>query len=98
MSSLVTSGERSVAGKITRSGLDTRRSRPPASMIVASDGAMAPSSTTRRRPHADWTGSGLQSHRETDDPGQYQGRLARLQAPPLSGASHGTFDGQLSNG
>src|SRR5947207_1207452 len=36
MSSFVISGVRSVAGKITRSALDTRSSRPPASMIVAS--------------------------------------------------------------
>src|SRR5215210_931440 len=45
MSSLVTGPERSVFGKITRSGLDTRRSRPPASMIVASDAGMPWSST-----------------------------------------------------
>ncbi len=37
MSSLVTSAVRSVAGKITRSPLVTRRSRPPASSIVTSD-------------------------------------------------------------
>src|SRR5215207_822831 len=36
MSSLVTACERSVAGKMTRSPLVTRRSRPPASTIVAS--------------------------------------------------------------
>src|SRR4051794_4117797 len=41
MSSLVTSPERSVAGKITRSGLETRNSRPPASTVVASDLAMS---------------------------------------------------------
>ena len=41
MSSLVTAPERSVIGKITRSGLDTRKSRPPASTIVASDVAMS---------------------------------------------------------
>src|SRR4051794_30240500 len=35
MSSLVTSGVRSVAGKMTRSGLDTRTSRPPASTKVS---------------------------------------------------------------
>src|SRR4029453_10525561 len=40
MSSLVTAPERSVVGKITRSGLDTRKSRPPASTITASDAAM----------------------------------------------------------
>ena len=40
MSSLVTAALRSVAGKITRSALDTRRSRPPASTVVASDAAM----------------------------------------------------------
>src|SRR4051812_18922698 len=40
MSSLVTAGVRSVAGKITRSGLVTRRSRPPASTIVASAAGM----------------------------------------------------------
>src|SRR4051812_11056216 len=38
MSSFVTAAERSVAGKITRSPLVTRRSRPPASTMVASDG------------------------------------------------------------
>src|ERR671933_2352365 len=38
MSSFVSAGVRSVAGKITRSGLETRRSRPPASMVVASEG------------------------------------------------------------
>src|ERR1700737_1595594 len=36
----MTARERSVIGKITRSGLDTRKSRPPASTIVASDLAM----------------------------------------------------------
>src|ERR687887_307363 len=41
MSSLVSARDVSVAGKITRSGLETRRSRPPASMIVASEVAMA---------------------------------------------------------
>ena len=40
MSSFVTAGVRSVAGKITRSALDTRSSRPPASTIMASDLAM----------------------------------------------------------
>ena len=38
MSSFVTAAVRSVAGKITRSALVTRRSRPPASTMVASDG------------------------------------------------------------
>src|SRR6185312_7481879 len=37
MSSLVTSPVRSVLGKITRSGLDTRTSRPPASTIFSAD-------------------------------------------------------------
>src|SRR3954466_9241744 len=41
MSSLVCAGVRSVAGKITRSGLDTRTSRPPASMKASSERAMA---------------------------------------------------------
>jgi hypothetical protein len=36
MSSLLIAAERSVGGKITRSGLDTRNSRPPASTMVAS--------------------------------------------------------------
>src|SRR5215207_9434025 len=40
MSSLLTGADRSVAGKITRSGLLTRSSRPPASTIVASDAAI----------------------------------------------------------
>src|SRR5260370_41878657 len=48
MSSLVTAGVRSVSGKIPRSGLDTRRSRPPASTIVSLAGAMPTSSTPRR--------------------------------------------------
>src|SRR4051794_13523984 len=42
MSSLVTGPERSVAGKITRAGLLTRSSRPPASTIVLSDAGMLP--------------------------------------------------------
>src|SRR5436190_8940823 len=37
MSSFVMSGVRSLAGKITRSGLETRTSRPPASTITASE-------------------------------------------------------------
>src|SRR3954465_13382254 len=41
MSSLVTAAVRLVAGKITRSALLTRSSRPPASMVVLSFGAMA---------------------------------------------------------
>src|ERR671919_2116049 len=49
MSSLVTALERSVIGKITRSGLDTRKSRPPASTIIASDAAM-PGVLRQRRP------------------------------------------------
>src|SRR5919204_1498677 len=49
MSSLVTASERSVIGKITRSGLDTRRSRPPASTIVTSGRAM-PGSSMQRSP------------------------------------------------
>src|SRR5947209_4290823 len=40
MSSFVTGGVRSVWGKITRSALDTRNSRPPASMKSPSDLAM----------------------------------------------------------
>src|SRR3954451_7065956 len=40
MSSLVTASERSVGGKITRSGLETRTSRPAASTFTASDLAM----------------------------------------------------------
>src|SRR4029079_17493027 len=47
MSSLVTAAERSVAGKITRSPLVTRRSRPPASTMVASDGIVRESSRMR---------------------------------------------------
>src|SRR3954454_6741421 len=47
MSSLVTGAVRSVAGKMTRSPLVTRSSRPPASSIVTSDGAMSRSSTLR---------------------------------------------------
>src|SRR5918995_5701927 len=49
MSSLVTALERSVIGKITRSGLVTRKSRPPASTIMASDAAM-PGVLRQRRP------------------------------------------------
>src|SRR5829696_7300348 len=51
MSSLVSAPERSVGGKITRSGLDTRSSRPPASTIVASAFAM-PLSCTATAPGA----------------------------------------------
>src|SRR5918999_4226657 len=40
MSSFVTGPECSVSGKITRSGLETRTSRPSASTTVASDVAM----------------------------------------------------------
>jgi len=40
MSSFVAAAVRSVAGKITRSGLETRSSRPPASTLVASEVAM----------------------------------------------------------
>src|SRR4051794_36129586 len=40
MSSLVTASERSVGGKVTRSGLETRTSRPAASTFTASDLAM----------------------------------------------------------
>src|SRR3954449_12825696 len=49
MSSLVTSAVRSVAGKITRSGLVTRTSRPPASTTVASDFAISPCARSGRR-------------------------------------------------
>src|SRR4029453_6671678 len=49
MSSLVTAPERSVIGKITRSGLDTRKSRPPASTIIAPDAA-TPGVLRHRRP------------------------------------------------
>src|SRR5688572_17761373 len=41
MSSLVSSGVRSVAGKITRSALETRSSRPPASMNTSPLAAMS---------------------------------------------------------
>src|SRR4029453_10153451 len=51
MSSLVTAPERSVIGKITRSGLDTRKSRPPASTIIASDAAMSGVLRQRRPAH-----------------------------------------------
>src|SRR5436305_2180697 len=47
MSSLVTSRVRSALGKITRAGLDTRRSRPPASTIFS---AVLPGVTTSLRP------------------------------------------------
>src|SRR3954447_16842751 len=49
MSSFVTAAVRSVGGKITRSGLETRRSRPPASTVVASDLATSGSSTGHDR-------------------------------------------------
>src|SRR3954451_24264049 len=48
MSSFVSAGVRSVSGKITRSGLDTRTSRPPASTVVASPLAIHESSTRPR--------------------------------------------------
>src|SRR4051795_6527733 len=41
MSSFVCSGVRSVAGKMTRSALDTRSSRPPASTMTSPERAMA---------------------------------------------------------
>ncbi len=41
MASLVTSADCSVAGKITRPGLETRRSRPPAATMVASESAIS---------------------------------------------------------
>src|ERR1700733_13497829 len=41
MSSFVTGAVRSVGGKITRSGFDTRTSRPPASTVVASGAAIS---------------------------------------------------------
>ena len=50
MSSLVTAAVRSVAGKITRSGLDTRSSRPPASTVVLSLAAMTKFYVNRRPP------------------------------------------------
>src|SRR4051794_5295570 len=46
MSSLVTSAVRSVLGKITRSGLDTRRSRPAASTTAASGCLPVPGTRT----------------------------------------------------
>src|SRR5437588_9273031 len=42
MSSFVTAAECSVSGKITRPGFDTRRSRPPASTVSSSGGAISP--------------------------------------------------------
>src|ERR1700733_2694190 len=45
MSSLVTAVVRSVSGKITRSGLETRRSRPPASTMVSRSAGIPGSST-----------------------------------------------------
>src|SRR5215203_1976165 len=52
MSSLVTAAERSVAGKITRSALVTRRSRPPASTMVASEAMSLRRGRDVRREHA----------------------------------------------
>src|SRR5436309_10837809 len=62
MSSLVIAPERSVAGKITRSGLVTRRFRPPASTIVASAAAMPRSSTAPAARTPRHNGSGDVSH------------------------------------
>src|SRR5512133_3465498 len=61
MSSLVTAPERSLIGKITRSGLDTRKWRPPASTILASDTAM-PGVLRQRRPGAHRHGTAAASH------------------------------------
>ncbi len=76
--------ERSVGGKITRSGLDTRRSRPPASTIVASDAAMPRSSTACRAarswprplPHGEAVPAGTPDERG-DPPGQVIRQAAR---------------------
>src|SRR4051794_9476537 len=53
MSSLVTAAVCSVAGKITRSPLVTRRSRPPASTMVASAGTSRTIDSPRRAPVPD---------------------------------------------
>src|SRR3954452_4196514 len=50
MSSFVSAGVRSVAGKITRSGLETRTSRPPASTKASAERAMA----RNRSPPCGW--------------------------------------------
>ncbi len=101
-SSLVNAPERSVIGKITRSGLDTRRSRPPASTIIASDAAMPgvlrqrrPAHTRRRAAAAhptlpDSLGStGSSSPREPDEASASECPRERRQPPraPLLGAT-----------
>src|SRR5215218_6219658 len=83
MSSLVTSPERSVIGKITRSGLDTRKSRPPAATVVSSDAAI-PGVLRQRRPSA---------HSPAGDSGDARDALVRplavatcdLDAPIIAG-------------
>src|SRR5687768_1394953 len=60
MSSLVTGPDRSVAGKMTRSALVTRRSRPPASTIVLSDAAMPVSSTATFAAPASLSSTGVE--------------------------------------
>jgi hypothetical protein len=93
MSSLVTAPERSVIGKITRSGLDTRKSRPPAPTIMASDAAMPgvrqrrPAHTRRRTAAAhpslpDSRGStGLSGPREPDEASASECPRKRRQPP-----------------
>ena len=49
MSSFVSSGVRSVAGKITRSALETRSSRPPASTTASSEATARSGATCPRR-------------------------------------------------
>jgi hypothetical protein len=45
-SSFVCAGVRSVAGKISRSALETRSSRPPASTIASAERATTPEDAT----------------------------------------------------
>src|SRR3954451_15446859 len=89
MSSFVTATERSVAGKITRSPLVTRRSRPPASTMVASDGILREST-----PVAEPVLSARQALRFIADAGEVLSssldyeltlqRVARLAVPDLA--------------
>src|SRR5438270_5824048 len=78
MSSLVCAGVRSVAGKISRSALVTRTSRPPASTKTSSERAMA--SEDARRP-AGPAGSGHLGQPVLDDDAAAVGRGLVRQAP-----------------
>src|SRR2546430_2368186 len=80
MSSLVCAGAVSVAGKITRSALETRSSRPPASTKTSPERAMA--DEDNQRPHD--TPSGY-THRHGRRPRRHLVRAEGLVPDGLGG-------------